>query len=193
MTGNDIIDLAAAAAASNWKRKGFLEKLFTAQEQQYIHACTSPATMLWRLWSMKESAYKIYNRQYHIRSFAPTQFACRIIDEEKGTVTIAGLSYQTTSDSKQEYVYSVAGLPGKQAPLFANNCFSIAGQEKQEQRSFIYHKLIRCYAHLAAVQKESISLIKNIHGIPFLHCAANNNLIPVSITHHGSYAAFTIN
>jgi len=193
MTGNDMVDLAAAAAESNWKRKGFLEKLFTQQEQQYIHATASPETMVWRLWSMKESAYKLYNRQYHIRSFTPTQFACRLMDETKGEVTIGGNIYQTTSDCTQAYVYTVACLAGKEDRLLASECFRLAEQDQQGQRSFIYTKMISCYAGHTAVQKESISIIKNECGIPFLHCAITNDLIPVSITHHGSYAAFTIN
>jgi hypothetical protein len=33
MIGNDVVDLALAQKESNWKRKGFLNKLFTSVEQ----------------------------------------------------------------------------------------------------------------------------------------------------------------
>ena len=36
MIGNDIIDLDVAKTESNWKRKGFLDKIFTANEQFQI-------------------------------------------------------------------------------------------------------------------------------------------------------------
>ena len=36
MIGNDIIDLSLAETESNWQRKGFLEKQFTAKEQAII-------------------------------------------------------------------------------------------------------------------------------------------------------------
>lgn len=60
MTGNDIVDIKQAAAESNWKRKGFLEKIFTPHEQEYIGQSALPEEMVWKLWSMKESAYNIY-------------------------------------------------------------------------------------------------------------------------------------
>ena len=37
MIGNDIVDLALAQKESNWKRKGFLDKIFTLQEQLFIN------------------------------------------------------------------------------------------------------------------------------------------------------------
>ena len=36
MIGNDIVDLALAQKESNWKRKGFLNKIFTEKEQLLI-------------------------------------------------------------------------------------------------------------------------------------------------------------
>ena len=35
MIGNDIVDLDLARKESNWKRKGFLDKIFSLQEQQF--------------------------------------------------------------------------------------------------------------------------------------------------------------
>ena len=36
MIGNDVVDLKLAATESNWKRKGYLDKLFSVAEQEYI-------------------------------------------------------------------------------------------------------------------------------------------------------------
>ena len=71
MIGNDIIDLSLAKIESNWQRKGFLEKQFTANEQQLILAATNSFDLVWRFWSMKEAAYKVYSQQNEIRFFAP--------------------------------------------------------------------------------------------------------------------------
>ena len=32
MIGNDVVDLATAKNENNWRRKGYLEKLFTEEE-----------------------------------------------------------------------------------------------------------------------------------------------------------------
>jgi len=74
LIGNDIIDLSLAKTASNWQRKGFLEKQFTANEQQLILEAPNSFVMVWRLWSMKEAAYKIYTQQHIVRFFAPKKF-----------------------------------------------------------------------------------------------------------------------
>ena len=71
MIGNDIIDLSLAKTQSNWQRKGFLEKLFSNDEQQLILEASNSFEMVWRLWSMKEAAYKIYTQHNEIRFFAP--------------------------------------------------------------------------------------------------------------------------
>ena len=79
MIGNDIIDLSLAKTQSNWQRKGFLEKQFSANEQQLILAATNSFILVWRFWSMKEAAYKIFTQQNEIRFFAPKNFDCLLI------------------------------------------------------------------------------------------------------------------
>ncbi|HEY0091880.1 MAG TPA: 4'-phosphopantetheinyl transferase superfamily protein [Flavobacterium sp.] len=78
MIGNDIIDLQLAAVESNWTRKGFLEKIFNPSEIEIIFLADNHFLMVWILWSMKESAYKIYNRKTGRRSFNPKYFLCSL-------------------------------------------------------------------------------------------------------------------
>lgn len=71
MIGNDVVDLATAKKESNWKRKGFLAKLFTITEQELIKNAINPEEMVWILWSIKESTYKAYQRIQFNRGFYP--------------------------------------------------------------------------------------------------------------------------
>ncbi|WP_316747799.1 4'-phosphopantetheinyl transferase superfamily protein [Pedobacter gandavensis] len=80
MIGNDIVDLRQAALESNWRRKGYLNKLFTTNEQQWILKSENPDQMIWLLWSMKESAYKIYSRRKNLREFAPLKLICKTLE-----------------------------------------------------------------------------------------------------------------
>ena len=34
MLGNDVVDLQLAAVQSDWRKKGFLDKVFSAEEQE---------------------------------------------------------------------------------------------------------------------------------------------------------------
>lgn len=86
MIGNDIIDLALARKESNWQRNRFLHKIFTPKEQLLISNSQNPETTVWNLWSRKEAAYKIYNRQTNIRAFIPLQLECFDIEVKVGII-----------------------------------------------------------------------------------------------------------
>jgi len=192
VTGNDIVDIATAAAESNWKRKGFLGKIFTLQEQQYIYNASQPEQMVWRLWSMKESAYKIYTRQYGGRFYAPQKLSCTLLNETAGLVIIHNNTYQTITSSTKDYIYSIA-RPGGEKPDFLNDCFRIPKQFYAGQQNFIYKKLTTSYAGSNGADAANLTILKDKKNIPFLYCKKEKIKIPVSITHHGNYAAFTIN
>lgn len=87
MIGNDIIDLHQSRRESNWQRKGFQEKIFTAQEQWLIANNTDPEMLVWLLWSMKEAAYKILNRQTKIREFIPKKLTCKLLSYDGNNAT----------------------------------------------------------------------------------------------------------
>lgn len=108
MIGNDIVDLALAQIESNCQRKGFLDKIFTPNEQLQINAAQNPTVMVWILWSRKEAAYKIYNRQTGIRKYNPIQLEC--FDSENGKVVFENQIYFTRTEITSEFIYSEAVL-----------------------------------------------------------------------------------
>jgi acyl carrier protein len=61
--GNDIVDLALARKESNWKRPGYLNKIFTTKEQLLISSAENPNTMVWNLWSRKRRPIKFIIEQ----------------------------------------------------------------------------------------------------------------------------------
>lgn len=108
MIGNDIVDLALAKKESNWKRRGFLEKIFTSAEQLLILNAENPEIMVWNLWSRKEAAYKIYNRETGIRGYIPIQLSCVFENENSGSVHCNGNIYYTQTEISQEKIHTVA-------------------------------------------------------------------------------------
>lgn len=108
MIGNDIVDLALAQKESNWKRKGFLDKIFTLQEQLFINLSENQEIEVWNLWSRKEAAYKIYNRQSGIRKYNPQQFECFNLNLAIGTVVFENQLFHTKTDITSEYIYTIA-------------------------------------------------------------------------------------
>ncbi len=98
MIGNDIIDLEKAKRESDWQRRGFLDKLFTSGEQQLIWSSGNAELMIWNLWSRKEAAYKIYNRQSGERFFSPRRFVCGV-----DSVIFEGHRYYTQTQINAEF------------------------------------------------------------------------------------------
>ena len=112
MIGNDIVDLVLARKESNWKRKGFLDKIFTDSEQLCILNSENQENTVWSLWSRKEAAYKIYNRETGNRLYNPLQFECFDLEVSIefifGKVTRDNYIYYTKTIVNQDYIYTVA-------------------------------------------------------------------------------------
>ena len=108
MIGNDIVDLETAQRESNWKRNHFLDKIFTPEEQLLIMNSEAPELMVWNLWSRKEAAYKIYNRDTKIRGYFPTKLICFYKTANLGTVSINNCLYYTQTTITKSYIHTVA-------------------------------------------------------------------------------------
>ncbi len=112
MIGNDIVDLALAQKESNWKRKGFLDKIFTKNEQLMILHAQNQEVMVWNLWSRKEAVYKIYNRKTQIRGYFPLQLECFDLEILDGTifgkVVINDNIYYTKTEITDQLINTIA-------------------------------------------------------------------------------------
>lgn len=167
MIGNDIVDLHLAKKESNWNRNGFLDKIYTKNEQKLILAAENPDLSVWNLWSRKEAAYKIYNRSTRIRAFNPTKLECLdvSIDENEsfGIVQLDDFIYLTKTTVNADFINSIAFV-----------------DKRQKYHSEIFE--IEAYPSFLKEQK----IIKNQFGIPCFH--HKNEL--VSISHHGRYCSY---
>lgn len=112
MIGNDVIDLQQSRQESNWQRKGFLEKLFTQEEQCLIANSSDPEIIVWLMWSMKEAAYKILNRQTKKREFIPQKLLCKMLTcSDKGAtgqVFYMGNIYHTRTILADDFIHTIA-------------------------------------------------------------------------------------
>lgn len=108
MIGNDVVDLELAKTESNWLRKGFLDKIFTKNEQNLIQNSKNLEITVWNLWSRKEATYKIWNRESGIRKYNPIQFECLDLESEIGKVIYNSIVYYTKTDISTDLIYTIA-------------------------------------------------------------------------------------
>lgn len=159
MIGNDIVDLDLANIESDWKRKGFLDKIFTKKEQEIILNYEMPESMVWILWSMKEASYKIFNRQYGVRAYIPLLLHCDAPEIQQqvlfGKVRFEELVFFTKT-------------------LISDECIDTIAVQTTDDLSKI--KIIDNYTK-----------INKSKGMPEFFDQETNEYRPVSISHHGRF------
>ena len=158
MIGNDAVDLLQSRQESNWRRKGFVEKLFTTNEQLLIEQDSTPEIMVWTLWSMKEAAYKIYNRQTKRREYIPKKLICSVVSNNTtyilGQVTCEENVYHTKTTILNDCINTIA-------VSFFNDLNNVIEIERSE-------------------------ILKDQCGIPYLHNSLYSAK-DVSISNHGRF------
>ena len=181
MIGNDIIDLKLANKESNYCRAGFLEKQFSSNEQTLIKSTSNTFLLVWRLWSMKEAAYKIYTQQNENRFFAPKKFACKISSVLNGFVFFENKLFYTTTNINDKYIFTLASL---------NTNTKAFSQVVNPQ---LLDKIIKNkledetkFSSMRIVKK------KSENGVPLYY---HKNILltkSCSISHHGNYGVFSL-
>lgn len=159
MIGNDVIDILQSRKESNWRRKGFIEKIFTPQEQLLISKAANPEIMVWMLWSMKEAAYKVYHRETKIRAYNPKKLECHIESQNKsafkGKVICCDNTYFTKTILSNDSIHTIA--------------VSVLENLKM------------------VVEIKNKSIVKDQNGIPYLSLSLQNKIQDVSKSHHGRF------
>lgn len=172
MIGNDIIDLTESRKESNWQRKGWIAKLFSPAEQQLITRSDNREILVWLMWSMKESVYKISNRQTAVSCYAPRQLVCQqIIPGEgliRGKVVYEDIAYYTLSTVLLEYIHTIAAVQNNlaQATVYIRNTV---------ESSFTFPR--------------GQVFFRDAAGIPYLKELATGKIKDISKSHHGRFEA----
>ncbi|AXT49658.1 4-phosphopantetheinyl transferase family protein [Aquimarina sp. BL5] len=178
MIGNDIVDLKLASVQSNWRRKGWLQKIFNESEQDRIWDAEDSNHMVWKLWSMKEAAYKAHQRLFSLSPrYNPYDFICT-----GANVTIQNYNYQTVSKQTEKYVYTIAYTDQTN---FISKIFT--DESLQYKRKLVYY-----IANVMDVNLSAVTLQKDVNGIPCVKIHNKVTDIAISLSSHGSFSAFTI-
>lgn len=179
MIGNDIVDIKKAKIDSNWRRKGYLQKVYTPKEQALILNHADPDLIVWIFWSMKEAVYKANQRITSLKEYAPTKINCRIERHIGNSVFYGKVCYNQRNYCTQtlvfeDYIHSMALYNTDE---FENIRKIYIGKYSSEN----YMEFLIKNDYLKYPEK----IIKNKYGLPDLHNEESLKL--VSISHHGSY------
>lgn len=188
MIGNDVVDLKLAARESNWRRKGFMEKVFTTAEQEVISSSAEKDITVWLLWSMKEAAYKAHQRFFNLpRRLNWLLQECRLqefsVNFASGMVHINGSKYSTTSEITSEYIHTSAE---KDKDLRVEKSV-FEGSSSEAKKALILR-----YSAVMAIDPERLKLEKDAYGMPFLGAKGSAGFQDFSLSGHGRYSAYNL-
>jgi len=191
MIGNDIVDLQVAKKESNWQRRGFLDKLFTSEEQELITSSNDPFQMVWLLWTMKESAYKAFLQQDRNRIFAPKSIRINLISKSKATVLIHKTTFYTQSEINEELIHTIASSK-KGTHILSADFFKLNNAVYEARHLETYQKTLQAFSGRLKLSPVIFEIRKDRQGIPYLYQNKKRLKHSLSITHHGSFGAFCI-
>jgi len=159
MIGNDIVDLVQSRKDSNWRRRGFITKIFNENEQLLIANSYDQEVAIWLLWSMKEAAYKIWNRETGKRKYIPHKLTCSVVewsgDTAIGEVVCEGNSYYTKTIVCSDFIHTIA---------------------------------VRVLNHLKNVLEiKRCEIVRDPLGLPNIAMEGKKELLPISISNHGRF------
>jgi phosphopantetheinyl transferase (holo-ACP synthase) len=186
MVGNDIVDLRVAKKESNWQRPRFLEKLFTLKEQQLIRDAQDSFIMVWRLWAMKEAAYKLYTQINPSRFYNPKGFECQI-EGNSGTLKFQDFKCYVQTKLTSNYILSEARL---NKSVMNSEVIVLNSKNLKTQSTFLKTKLLESISENYNISIFDLNFKKSEFGIPQVNF--NSESLNISLTHHGNYGAFAI-
>lgn len=174
MLGNDIVDLKLAAKQSNWRRKGYLQKIFTEKEQDLIVNASNQDQMVWLLWSMKEAAYKIVNIEIGERFYRPKSFECNpnfSKDHLRGKVVYEEFNIETVSEMTEDYINTTA-----------------ISEHNRKLELYLFHHPAT-YIEDFNKLPHKFRLTKNEANLPTIQDLYTEEFGPASVSHHGRYVS----
>lgn len=188
MIGNDVVDLTAAVGESDWRRKGFLKKVFTHRERQAIFQAENQHQMVWLLWSMKEAAYKARQRTFSLPRLLDWQsLECTVSNlsakKAAGSVKTFHTRFFTTTDLFKNVIHTTA----------ANFPDSTVEKEVLENSSDASKKaLLEFVATNFSVSVSELSITKNTYGVPAIRYHNRVLFDRFSLSDHGKFAGFSL-
>lgn len=172
MLGNDVVDLKLAKHQIRWNTKAFQQKILHPIEIEKHKNTPLNFIDFWKIWTLKESAYKAHQRKYNLSpKINPFHFIVEFLSANRSKVIFEEDKYEMITHIDKNLIYSYS----KGSNFHSVQNFNIEAKNSRFQK------------HLKRSQLD-LKIRKNENEIPFM--VSDNKSKPISITHHGKYFAY---
>lgn len=192
--GNDLIDLSALNQHPRAGQDRFRRKILAEEEYGPLLSAGDPATDIWILWALKESAYKCYFQRTGRRFFAPKKFICRWRADAPGEPdwhaeihTPAGVCYGRVRRTFR-YIHALSADKPQQLAAARFQFFYLPGLQAREQSLQLRNRALPWLANCLRLPAEEL-IWENSRGYPRLHSREKVLSTALSLSHHGDWGA----
>jgi holo-[acyl-carrier protein] synthase len=185
MIGNDIVDLILALQIPKTENIRFLKKICSEDEIDFILKSDVPELSLWRVWSMKESAYKIIVKKSGINLFIPKKIITKFIDKKNGKIYSEWGEFLSITEQDDFFLHTVT--TDKDCRPFSSIRKSNDKNQSLEVRNLLVRELSEI--HPEKYKLENLSIVKK-ERVPYLHYENKAMNFDISLSHHGEWLAY---
>ena len=186
MVGNDVVDLADAEAAPGANHSRFDARVFGPRERCRLQAADDVGRMRWILWAAKESAYKAVRRRDPGAIFSPVRFEVALDAELRGCVRHPGGALEVRIELSGDCVHALAAAAPHEPETLLRGVAVVEGGDPGER---VRALAIGALAQHFDTDPDALS-IRRVGRIPQLFLGAADTACPLSLAHHGRFAAW---
>lgn len=202
MLGNDLVDLKDPEAQPSRRTVRFDARVFSSRERQRITNSPDSVTERWCHWAAKEAAYKALRQRSPKAIFSPISFTVEILDravdspiksEIRARVTTAAAEFDCRLRAGFDFVHAICVLADSDTPICAEvrplSDFDLLQHELENPSVAVRRMVSHRLAIGLGAEEDAFEILKE-DGIPFVHFEQRRLEMPLSLSHHGRFAAF---
>ena len=183
MLGNDVVDLADPE--THTRHPGFDARVFSEAERLAIASSPDPHATRQTLWAAKESAYKAARRHDPRTVFSPRRFEVHLDARGHGHVVHAANVFRVHVTRTGECIHAVARLGGDPS----ESQRGITRGNGRDASATVRALALAELSGALGVPTDALR-IERRDRIPELHVQGRALAAPLSLSHHGRYAAY---
>ncbi|MEL7533978.1 MAG: 4'-phosphopantetheinyl transferase superfamily protein [Bacteroidota bacterium] len=191
MIGNDLIAFNACRHYSFRRWQAYWGKVLNDTEWEHFHFAPNEQTA-WLYWAAKEAAWKVWNRRSAQRLLNPKAFRVKNIiwQGNKALFEVSGPDecLKGSAIINEKYLHAMVKSEAVNKTVCRICQRDLLLDTLNQEEPLRQYSLLS--KDLSPQSKPQISLSRNILGIPSLEIDGNVLDLPISLSHHGPWAAY---
>jgi phosphopantetheinyl transferase (holo-ACP synthase) len=192
MLGNDVVDLEDRETAPGAAHPRFDERVFAAEELEWLRRSRSPGRLRWVLWAAKESAYKAAKKLDPRTIFSPRRFVVRLEASNVGWVRLGERRFSIVARVERAVCHVIACAELPRGVIVVSGLRRLVSEACK--RPPLPGRAVRRFAldemtPWLGVRAGDLELVSE-GRVPRLRLGGRPVPADVSLSHHGRFIAF---